>query len=92
MLRHDLLQVRRTVAPTRDAIRRIVDHRIDIGEGPELLPRDIELDFADVHDKLLRATDGLDLSRDLLASATTTRPRSRMTRTTSPGGSSSLPR
>ena len=92
VLRHDLLQVRRTVAPTRDAIRRIVDHRIDIGEGPELLPRDIELDFADVHDKLLRARDGLDLTRDLLASATTTRPRSRMTRTTSPGGSSSLPR
>jgi magnesium transporter len=68
-LRHDLLQVRRTVAPTRDAIRRIVDRRIDVGAGPELLPRDIELDFADVYDKLLRANDGLDLSRDLLASA-----------------------
>jgi len=70
-LRHDLLHVRRTVAPTRDAIRRVVDRRIDVGEGPggELLPRDIELDFADVYDKLLRAVDGLDLSRDLLASA-----------------------
>jgi magnesium transporter len=68
-LRHDLLHVRRTVAPTRDAVRRIVDRRIDVGEGPELLPRDIELDFADVYDKLLRAVDGLDLSRDLLASA-----------------------
>jgi len=68
-LRHDLLHVRRTVAPTRDAIRRIVDRRIDIGEGEELLPREIELDFADVYDKLLRAVDGLDLSRDLLASA-----------------------
>jgi magnesium transporter len=68
-LRHDLLHVRRTVTPTRDAIRRIVDRRIDVGEGPELLPRDIELDFADVYDKLLRAVDGLDLSRDLLASA-----------------------
>jgi magnesium transporter len=70
-LRHDLLHVRRTVAPTRDAIRRVVDRRIDIGEegGGELLPRDIELDFADVYDKLLRAVDGLDLSRDLLASA-----------------------
>jgi magnesium transporter len=68
-LRHDLLHVRRTVAPTRDAIRRIVDRRIDVGEGPEVLPRDIELDFADVYDKLLRAVDGLDLSRDLLASA-----------------------
>jgi magnesium transporter len=68
-LRHDLLHVRRTVAPTRDAIRRVVDRRIDVGEGPEVLPRDIELDFADVYDKLLRAVDGLDLSRDLLASA-----------------------
>jgi magnesium transporter len=32
-----------------------------------LFPRDIELRFADAYDKLLRATDGLDLSRDLLA-------------------------
>jgi magnesium transporter len=68
-LRHDLLHVRRTVTPTRDAIHRVVDRRLDIGEGPEVLPRDIELDFADVYDKLLRAVDGLDLSRDLLASA-----------------------
>ena len=34
-----------------------------------MLPRDVELDFADVYDKLLRAVDGLDFSRDLLASA-----------------------
>ena len=68
-LRHDLLHVRRTVAPTRDAIRRVVDRRLDVGEGPEVLPRDIELDFGDAYDKLLRAMDGLDLSRDLLASA-----------------------
>jgi magnesium transporter len=68
-LRHDLLHVRRTVAPTRDAVRRVVDRRIDVGEGPEMMPRDIELDFGDAYDKLLRALDGLDLSRDLLASA-----------------------
>jgi magnesium transporter len=68
-LRHDLLHVRRTVAPTRDAIHQIVDKRIDVGSGPEMLPREIELDFADAYDKLLRAVDGLDLSRDLLASA-----------------------
>jgi magnesium transporter len=68
-LRHDLLHVRRTLAPTRDAVRAIVDRRIDVGEGPELLPREIELNFADAYDKLLRAMDGLDLSRDLLASA-----------------------
>jgi magnesium transporter len=68
-LRHDLLHVRRTVAPTRDAIRRVVDRRVDATQQGEVLPRDIELDFADAYDKLLRAMDGLDLSRDLLASA-----------------------
>jgi magnesium transporter len=68
-LRHDLLHVRRIVAPTRDAIRRVVDRRVDVGKGDEVLPPEIELDFADVYDKLLRAVDGLDLSRDLLASA-----------------------
>jgi magnesium transporter len=68
-LRHDLLHVRRTLAPTRDAIRSVVDRRLDVGEGPEVLPRDIELDFGDAYDKLLRAVDGLDLSRDLLSNA-----------------------
>jgi magnesium transporter len=68
-LRHDLLHVRRTLSPTRDAIRRIVDRRIDLTEGHELFTRDVEITFGDVYDKLLRATDGLDLSRDLLASA-----------------------
>ena|SRR5690348_7371055 len=68
-LRHDLLHVRRVLSPTRDAIRRVVDKRIDVGEGPEVMPQDVELDFADTYDKLLRALDGLDLSRDLLASA-----------------------
>ena len=33
-LRHDLLHVRRTVSPTRDAVRRVVDRRIDIGRAP----------------------------------------------------------
>jgi magnesium transporter len=68
-LRHDLLHVRRTVSPTRDAVRRVVDRRVDAEKDGEVLPRDIELDFADVYDKLLRAVDGLDFSRDLLASA-----------------------
>ena len=68
-LRHDLLHVRRTITPTRDAIHQVVDKRMDIRQGAELVPRDVELDFADVYDKLLRAVDGLDLSRDLLSSA-----------------------
>ena len=42
------------------------NERLAIRSG-ELFPRDIEIHFADAYDKLLRATDGLDLSRDLLA-------------------------
>ena len=66
-LRHDVLHVRRTLAPTRDALRRIVDGRIDL-EGEELFDRHVELNFADVYDKLLRATEGLEFDRDLIAS------------------------
>ena len=40
-----------------------------MAEGDELFTRDIEVSFGDTYDKLLRAVDGLDLSRDLLASA-----------------------
>src|SRR5205085_7208782 len=65
-LRHDLLHIRRTLAPTRDAIRRVVDNRLHL-EGEEPFTHDIELNFADAYDKLLRASDGLELSRDLLA-------------------------
>ena len=35
--------------------------------GGELFPREVELHFADAYDKLLRATEGLEISRDLLA-------------------------
>jgi magnesium transporter len=65
-LRHDLLHVRRTLAPTRDAVHRVVDNRIDL-EGEELFDRDVELHFADAYDKLLRATEALELARDLVA-------------------------
>jgi magnesium transporter len=65
-IRHDILRVRRYLGPTRDAARGVLDDRVEL-EGAELFPRDIELRFADAYDKLLRATDGLDLSRDLLA-------------------------
>jgi magnesium transporter len=66
-LRHDILHVRRVLAPTRDTARSVVDNRIELDGDGELFPRDVELHFADAYDKLLRATDGLDLSRDLLA-------------------------
>src|SRR5438067_12807296 len=67
-LRHDLLHIRRTLAPTRDAVRRVVDDVIEVSEGPEVFPRDVEVAFNSAYDKLLRAFDGLELSRDLLAS------------------------
>jgi magnesium transporter len=67
-LRHDLLHIRRTLAPTRDAIRRIVDNVIEVDEGQEVFPHDVEIAFNSAYDKLLRAFDGLELSRDLIAS------------------------
>jgi magnesium transporter len=65
-LRHDILHVRRVLAPTRDLARSILDDRVELDEG-DLFPREVNIRFADTYDKLLRATDGLDLSRDLLA-------------------------
>ena len=66
-LRHDLLHIRRTLTPMRDAVRRVVDDVVEVEEGPEVFPHDVELAFNAAYDKFLRATDGLDLSRDLLA-------------------------
>jgi magnesium transporter len=67
-LRHDLLHIRRTLAPTRDAVRQIVDNVIEVENGPEVFPHDVEVAFNSAYDKLLRAFDGLEISRDLLAS------------------------
>src|ERR671935_480030 len=67
-LRHDLLHIRRTLAPTRDAVRRVVDNVIEVEEGDEVFPPDVEIAFNGAYDKLLRAFDGLELSRDLIAS------------------------
>jgi magnesium transporter len=67
-LRHDMLNIRRTLSPLRDAVRQVVDDRIDF-EGDEVFTREVELNFAAVYDKLLRATDGIDLARDLVAGA-----------------------
>jgi magnesium transporter len=64
-LRHDLLGIRRTLAPTRDAIHKIVDDRVELDEG-ELFPREVEISFGNAFDKLLRASEGLDASRDSL--------------------------
>ena len=67
-LRHYLLHIRRTLAPTRDAIRRVVDNVVEVEEGQEVFPHDVEVAFNSAYDKLLRAFDGLELSRDLIAS------------------------
>jgi magnesium transporter len=66
-LRHDFLHIRKILSPTRDAIHRVVDNRVDTDTEEELFPHEIELHFADVYDKLLRASEALELSRDLVA-------------------------
>jgi magnesium transporter len=65
-LRHDMLHIRRTLSPTRDAIREIVDNRVEFS-GDEVFTHDVELNFGNAYDKLLRAADNLELSRDLVA-------------------------
>jgi magnesium transporter len=64
-LRHDLLQIRRHLSPLREAMHKVVDGRAEL-EHADLFPREVELHFADVYDKLLRATEGLETSRELL--------------------------
>jgi magnesium transporter len=67
-LRHDLLHVRRTLGPMRDAVRGVIDNRVELDDGgPTMLTREVELNFGAAYDKFLRATDGLELSRDLVA-------------------------
>ena len=65
-LRHDLLHIRQTLGPTRDAVRSVVDDRIHV-DGRGLFDRDTALSFGGAYDKLLRASEGLELSRDLIA-------------------------
>ena len=64
-VRHDLLNIRRTLSPTRDAVREIVDNRVEV-EGEEVFEHRVELALGIVYDKLLRASEGLEYTRDLL--------------------------
>jgi magnesium transporter len=70
-LRQDLREIRRTLTPTRDAVHKILDDRVELDgaseDGNVLFPREVKLGFGDAYDKLLRATEGLDSSRDALA-------------------------
>jgi magnesium transporter len=68
-LRQDLLRVRRVIGPTREAMHKVIDRRIELEGTEEAFPHEIEILFGDAYDKLLRAVDGLDLARDLLAGA-----------------------
>jgi magnesium transporter len=72
-LRHDLLHIRKTLGPTRDAVREIVDGRVEVEGGlpfaRDVFPREIERLFATTYDKLLRATESIEFARDLLAAA-----------------------
>jgi magnesium transporter len=65
-LREDVRGIRRTLTPTRDAVRKVLDNRVELDQG-ELFPRDVEISFGDAYDKLLRAFEGLDSTRDALA-------------------------
>jgi len=67
-LRHDLLRIRRTLAPMRDAVRRVIMNAVEVEDGDDVFPQDVEVAFNAAYDKLLRAFDGLELSRDLLSS------------------------
>ena len=66
-LRHDMLHIRRTLGPMRDAVRRVTVNACEVDVGPEVFPDDVEVAFNAVYDKLMRALDGLELTRDLLA-------------------------
>jgi len=70
-LRRDLLNVRRVVGPTRDAVRAVLEGRVDLERNAtlsdDLFPASARVRFAGAHDKLLRAGEELELARDLLA-------------------------
>jgi magnesium transporter len=62
-LRKEMMRMRRLLAPTRDVLNEII--RRDL----PLFPESMHPYFADVYDHSLRVLDGLDVYRDLLASA-----------------------
>jgi magnesium transporter len=66
-IRHDLLHIRRTLTPMRDSVRRVIDNTVEVEQGPEVFAHEVEVAFNAAYDKFLRASDGLDLARDLLA-------------------------
>jgi Mg2+ and Co2+ transporter CorA len=45
----------------------VIDGTVEVEQGKEVFPHDVEVAFNAAYDKFLRASDGLDLARDLLA-------------------------
>jgi magnesium transporter len=72
-IRHDLLHIRKTLSPTRDAVREIVSGSVEIESrmpfAREVFPGEVEQRFATTYDKLLRATEAIEYARDLLGAA-----------------------
>ena len=65
-LRHEFLLIRKMVAASRAAVRRILDGRIDVGDQA-LFPPEVERLFGETYETFQRATEELDIARDLLA-------------------------
>lgn len=64
-LRAALRGVRRTLSPTRDAVHKVIDNRVELDDG-ELFPHDVEIAFGEAYEKLLRAFEALESTRDAL--------------------------
>lgn len=64
-LRAALRGVRRTLSPTRDAVHKVIDNRVELDDA-ELFPHDVEIAFGDAYEKLLRAFEALESTRDAL--------------------------
>ncbi len=65
-LRHEFLHIRKTVAASRAAVRRVLDGRVEIGDDA-LFPVQVERLFGDTYETLQRAAEELEIARDLLA-------------------------
>ncbi len=61
-LRHNVTDVRRRIAPTRDVLNELIRRDVPV------IPRELVPYLADVYDHSIRALDGLDVNRELLTS------------------------
>jgi Mg2+ and Co2+ transporter CorA len=66
-LRREILHVRRSLAPTRDAVQAISNDSLE-APGVEVFPSRIERAFVTVHEELVGVSDSLEMCRELIAS------------------------